>query len=170
MDRFDPGARVRLVRCLVVNAAGQLGFRYVELDHYKLWEYLVLREHRLTVRQAWLVLWCPEAEFQHHASTFEHAGDVERVDRIHIDIFDAHHHYTLGIDRYARQADIPYVRDILLKHMSADQSRNGQWQLAHIPGRGVITSQIDPAHPAVLGLTGETPTHPPDDASEPATS
>lgn len=155
MDTRSSLDRTRLVRCLVANSLGETSIRFVELDHYKLWEYLIQHRHQLSVRQAWLVVWCTESEFARHAAAFERGGDVEEVDRIHIEIFDARHHYTLGVDRYVRRSEVDLVRNVLLKHVPDGLRSEGLCELKHAAGYGIITSDFDATNPAVLGLAGD---------------
>src|SRR5690606_20011941 len=79
--------------------------RYVELDHFRLWEYMMQHRHGFTVDSHALCLWLGEETFMRNAGPFSHAGELVDVDRILITVFDPNHHYLFDIQRYVPTED-----------------------------------------------------------------
>ena len=64
----------KLVRCDVVNRYNESSTRFVALDAFKLWEYLMSHKHGLRVGDPRLCLWVDDDAFRRSASVFERAG------------------------------------------------------------------------------------------------
>lgn len=143
----------RLVRCDVVNAAGQAGLRYVELEQFRLWEYMMRTRHGIEVRGLRVGLWLTSSAFRANAGPLLHGGLVEEVTRIAISRRNPRHHYTLEIVRYVPTDKHESVRQILLSHVADSEADSGYFDLSE--RHGVCVSRLieDPEIELILGLS-----------------
>lgn len=123
----------KLVRCSVLNRDGERSARLVELEHFRLWEYLMTHKHGLSVTEPCLCLWLHEDEFAETALLYQTVDGTEAVDRIVIDIFDAEYGFANTITRYVPTAETPDVLAILHKHIPElrDDPANANVEIVH---------------------------------------
>ncbi|MDJ0740227.1 MAG: hypothetical protein QNJ91_10945 [Gammaproteobacteria bacterium] len=141
----------KLMRCQVANQYREASVRFVELDAFKLWEYLMTHKHGLKVGEPTLCLWVDAADYADNASVFDRAGEVEAVDRIVVDLFDAEYRFSQTITRYARAGESERVVEILRSHIPAKLCDSDACQIDVIEGRVV---QHLPNHTSRRMLTG----------------
>lgn len=143
----------RLLRCSMENPAGNTSIRYVELEQFRLWAYMMESRHGIIVDDVQLSLWVTPEEFRDKFDLFIHSGQVEDVSRIAIGWFNPHHHYTLETTRYVPTKHYKTVKRILLSHIpeSNKQSR----MLSVDEHHGVCINQVieDPGVELILGLS-----------------
>lgn len=146
--------RPRLIRCDVLNAFNAASVRFVELEAFKLWEYLMQHKHGMKVTSAALCLWIDEQDFARNESLYARAGDIEEVDQVSIRIFDPRYHYTFNINRYALRHDTEQVREILLSHVPAEIIKSDACEVQVTPGCCIETVKTRDWNDFVLGLAG----------------
>lgn len=144
----------KLLRCLVVNRYQETSTRFVEFDAFKLWEYLMTTKHGLKITDPRLCLWVHEDEFGDHAAVFEHAGSVEPVNRIVVDLFDGEYGFSQTVTRYARDVETTQVVDILRSHMPTELSSSDSCNIDVIPGYVVQHSNYRAERGILMGLHG----------------
>lgn len=145
----------KLIRCLASNGAGQASTRYVELEYFRLWEYMMSQRHGFEIRDLGLCMWLDVRDFQRHAAVFEHAGEVRPVTRLEAIIYDARHGYDIILNRYAPADETERMSEVLRSHVPEDVLEAGRFELRTRPGYAVERSTpIDPDH-FVLGLSTE---------------
>lgn len=154
MENSRPSEHPRLLRCDTVNRFHEPGVRFVELEHFRLWEYMMRTKHGLEVRHLHLCLWLGEATFMRNAGPFSHAGRVEEVSRVTVSIFDARHSYYLDIKRYALAEEADKVEEILLSRIPEEIRKRGDYEMDLTPGLCVGRDIEKPALELVLGLSG----------------
>src|SRR5262245_16930240 len=88
MPHSDTSHRHILVRCNVTNRDGAASVRFVEQDHFRLWQYLMANKHGFTIADPTPCLWLPEAEFAPKAGVFGLAGQCDAVTRLTFAVYD----------------------------------------------------------------------------------
>ena len=78
----------KLVRCWMVNPAGEGRWRFVELEAFRLWEYVMTHKHGMTIHTLSMCLWVPDSLFQQNSAMFKEAGTVTPVNQVTIERYD----------------------------------------------------------------------------------
>jgi hypothetical protein len=144
----------KLIRCQVTNRYQEASVRFVELDAFKLWEYLMTSKHGLKVGDPRLCLWIDDAEYESNAEVFDRAGDVERVNRIVVDLFDHEYGFSQTITRYTRASETEQLVDILRTHIPAELNTPETCSIEIINGLVVQQSRVNAGRSALMGLEG----------------
>lgn len=147
-------ASQKLLRCQVVNRYRESSVRYVEIDAFRLWEFLMTERHGLQVGEPELCLWLHEGEYARNANVFEHAGDAEPVNRILVDLFDDAYGFSQAITRYVPAAETDRVAGILRSHLPADVRDTDACRIDVAPGRVVHQAQPRATRQMLIGLQG----------------
>lgn len=144
----------KLVRCDVTNRYNEHSTRFVALDAYKLWEYLVTHKHGMRVGEPRLCLWIDDASFVANANVFERAGNVEPVDRVTVDLFDSEYGFSQRIARFARHAETAQLVDILRSHIPEPLKTSDACSVEILPGRVVEKWHPNASRNILTGLEG----------------
>jgi hypothetical protein len=144
----------KLVRCDVVNRYNESSTRFVALDAFKLWEYLMSHKHGLRVGDPRLCLWVDDDAFRRSASVFERAGAVEPVDRVTVDLFDTEYGFSQTVTRYARTNETPQLIDILRSHIPPPLDTSDACSIAVIHGQVVEKWHPNASRNILTGLEG----------------
>ena len=144
----------KLVRCEVTNRYRETSIRFVELDAYRLWEYLMTSKHGLRVGNPNICLWVHASEYERNASVFDRAGEVEPVDRIVVDLFDREYGFSQTITRYARTTETEQVMQILRSHIPSDLYDSDACHIGVIGGRAVQQWHPNASRNILIGLEG----------------
>ncbi len=144
----------KLVRCEVANRYQESSVRFVEIDAFRLWEYLMTHKHGLRIREPALCLWIGEQEYQHNANVFDRAGKVEAVSRIVVDLFDREFGFSQTITRYTRAAEAEHMLDILRSHIPPELRDDAACRIDVIAGRAVQKWHPHASRNILMGLEG----------------
>lgn len=144
----------KLMRCEVVNRYHESSVRFVELDAFKLWQYLISNKHGMKVGEPTLCLWVDGDEYARNANVFDRAGGVEAVNRIVVDLFDVEYGFSQTITRYARAGETDQVVSILRSHIPAGLCDTDACQITIIEGRVVAHLPHRASRKALMGLEG----------------
>lgn len=144
----------KLVRCEVLNRYQETSTRFVEIDAFKLWEYLMINKHGLKVGRPTPCLWIDGEEYQRSANVFERSGDVEPVNRIVVDLFDDEYGFSQTTVRYVREAETGQVVEILKSHIHARLCDTDACQIDIIPGQVVQQRRLNARRGVMMGLEG----------------
>jgi len=145
----------KLVRCEVSNCHDEASVRLVELDSFKLWEYLMVHKHHMQISNPTLCLWVSLGEFEENEATFEHYGALEPVDRILVDLFDGECGYSQTSIRYARSSETKRVIEILKSHVPQQLHTEEACNIQVIPGMIVQQWQHDVREALHIGLSNQ---------------
>lgn len=143
----------RLLGCRVLNAARESSVRYVELEQFGLWEYMMRTRHGLEVRVAQLGLWVGPSEFRANPDAFLHMGSADDVTRIAISRFNPRHNYTFEIVRYTPTAEFESVKQIFLSHISSAEAQSEYFELTELHGTYIGKTIEQPETELILGLS-----------------
>jgi len=110
----------KLIRCFVSKKGDEPGVRFVELELFKLWKYMMQNRHGFEVEDLSLCLWIAEDRFERNRKLYEASGRIEEVDRVQVLIFDQNHGFCHTTSRYVPTADTSKFQEILLSHVAED--------------------------------------------------
>ena len=144
----------KLMRCQVANRYQEGSVRFVELEAFKLWEYLMTTKHGMRIGEPTLCLWLNVDDYAEHAEVFERAGEVEPVNRIVVDLFDAEYGFSQTTTRYARAGESDRVIEILRSHIPTDLCNSDACQITVIEGRVVQHIPQRTSRRMLTGLEG----------------
>lgn len=142
----------KLVHCTVTNRAGDSSARLIEIDAYKLWEYLMTTKHQMQISDPALCLWISKQEFEEHARIFEQGGAPEPVNRIVVDLFDADYGFSHTTERYAPAAESEHLIDILKSHIPGHLRDTDAVNIETVEGYIVGQWQTGSAGPLTMAL------------------
>lgn len=143
----------KLIRCRVSSDKNPPSTRYIELENYKMWEYMVTTKHGLVVEtDLSLCLWVHEEEFLRNSDVYSRAGVVSPVNRLLILINDENHGYYYSASRYVPLDETDKVKKILLSHTSSEQRDNEFTNIEAVPGYTIEQKSHTDEDPLVLGL------------------
>ena len=143
----------KLIRCRVTSEKNPASTRYIELENYKMWEYMVTTKHGLVVEtDLSLCLWVHEEEYIRNEDVYSRAGDVSPVNRLLILINDESHGYYYSASRYVPLKETEKVKEILLSHTSSAQRNDEFTNIEVIPGYTIEQKSHAEEEPLVLGL------------------
>ena len=143
---------VKLIRCNVTNHRNEQSLRYVFLDEFLLWEYLMISKHGAAIGDISPCLWVSDGEFSRRESIYRHAGDLERVNRIVVNLFDAENGFSNTITRFVKRKECDQVRQIILSHIPADLRKAEYCQVSVDPGTCVRKFRHFPRREILLGM------------------
>lgn len=143
----------RLLGCEVLNPAGESSVRYVDLEQYRLWEYMMRTRHGIEVRVAQLGLWVGPSEYHANPDRFMHMDAADEVTRITIGRFNPRHNYTFETVRYVPTAEFESVKQIFLSHLSRAEEQSEHFELTEWHGIYVSRTVEQPEMELILGLS-----------------
>lgn len=109
----------KLIRCRVSSEKNPSSIRYIELENYKMWEFMVTTKHGLVVEtDLSLCLWVHEEEYIRNEDVYSRAGNVSPVNRLMIMINDESRGYYYSASRFVPSDETEKVKNILLSHTS----------------------------------------------------
>jgi hypothetical protein len=153
-DHPHPYDSQKLVRCEVVNRYREGSTRFVALEAFKLWEYLMTEKHGLQVSEPRLCLWLDAATFGEQAALFEHIGEIESVSRVVVDLYDAEYGFSQTLTRYARHGDTDRLVEILRSHVPEPLNDPEACRIEVIEGRVVHKWHPNAQRNILTGLEG----------------
>jgi len=153
MPQSTPLHRHVLVRCEVVNRESAVSIRFVEQDHFRLWQYMMANKHDLIVRSAAPCLWLPEAEYAANAGVFHKAGACEAVTRLTFAVYDQVSGLCSTMQRFVPLAETDQLSELLLRRVSPDIRASDDFVMEQQRGYAVIKAEADSARIGLpLGL------------------
>lgn len=143
----------KLVKCWMVNANGEGRHRFVELENFRLWEYLVTNKHNMTISDITVCLWVSDNNFQSNRAMFEHAaGVIFRVDQVTIERYDPNYKFFNLIHRYCLSEETTDLQ-ARLKSLIVDQgAKAGDWKMLVTEGWGLEPEIDELVEPIALGI------------------
>lgn len=155
-DKFPAGdsSFQKLIRCRMVNNSGETSIRYVTLEYFLLWEYMMQHRHGFTFEEYSLCMWMPEDEFSRKEDLYSHSGELEQVNRFNIDIYDDHYHYTYSVSRFVRDSESDEFNEIVLSHVPGEVRDSDRFTMKIIPGYCIVKDNATDRERFVLGLYG----------------
>lgn len=145
--------RQLLVRCVVVNADGELSQRYVEHNLFHLWRYMMEHRHQVEVLRSEHCLWLPAAEYERQRAYFDQTGRIEMVDRIHVAVFDPDSGIVNAQQRFAALEDSGIATDSLLRQYPEAQRTSADFAFEIDSGVAVVQKSARSEIPESVSVT-----------------
>ncbi len=153
-SRRDLHQSQKLVRCITRNARGEGRLRLVELESFKLWEYLMTSKHRLRIEEPAPCLWVHREEYEQNEAIYSHAANVEQVNRVVVSIYDEYYSFSHIVNRFAHQSDTAQLVQVLRSHMQGRIDNGDECDVFVIPGYCVERWHHADKPPLSIGLAG----------------
>lgn len=144
----------KLIRCRMVNQQGETSIRYVTLEYFLLWEYMMQQRHGFIFEEYSLCMWISAEEFERKAELYSHSGELEQVNRFNVEIFDDNYHYTYSVARFVRTDETEEFNQIVLAHVPEAVRSSDRFSMEVIPGYCIVKENAPDRERFVLGLYG----------------
>jgi len=157
MTQTSPNESVHrqlLIRCVVVNADGELSHRYVEHNLFNLWRYVMEHRHQVEVVRCEHCLWLPAAEYEKQQAYFDQTGRIEMVDRIHVAVFEPDSGIVHAQQRFAAIEDTSVATEGLLRQYPESQRTSADFAFEIDAGVAVVQKSANPSIPEAASLIG----------------
>jgi hypothetical protein len=142
----------KLVKCRIVQPDHQGAWRFVELENFRLWEYLMHHKHNLHVEALAMCLWVPDAHYQSKRGLFEHAGTVFPLTQVAIERYDPNYRFIHRIYRFCLTDETDEFVARLKSHMRGEDGPHADWELTVSDGWGIEPNVHELIEPTALGL------------------
>jgi hypothetical protein len=143
---------VKLIRCHVTNHRSELSVRHVFLDEFLLWEHLMVTKHGAVIGDVSLCLWMPQDKFSRNENIYQHAGKLEKVNRIVVDLFDSKYGFSNKITRFVATQECARVKEVILSHIPADRRKAEFCEISVDSGTCVQKFEHFPDREIILGM------------------
>ena len=151
-ERYSTGDKEKLVRCRMVNPKGEGQTRFVELDNFKLWEYLVTHKHGMTVEDPTICLWVNDEHYNRARDLFEKSGEVTGVNRVTIERYDPNFKFCNLIHRYCLSEETDVLLERLKSHIGEESEAAGNWDARVTVGWVIEPNVGELIEPIALGI------------------
>ena len=132
-----------LVRCCVINRDSAISVRFIEQDHFRLWQYVMANKHGLIVQDVAPCLWIPDSEYAANATVFNRAGDNEPVTRLTFAIYDSANGLCNTMQRFVPTLETDQLREQLLQRVPVDIRDSDEFVMEQQRGCAVIKTGND---------------------------
>lgn len=146
------GASQKLLQCRVISKTAAASDRFIELENFRLWAYMMFHKHGLKVQVSSLWLWLEEKLYKEKKVLYTMASQVVAVSRIGVFLFDEQHGYNHVSYRYVQSDQVGDIKDILMSHVSPQLVDDGNCELVVEKGY-CIKSDCKNPEKLVLGLS-----------------
>lgn len=144
----------KLIRCRMVNREGETSIRYVTLEYFLLWEYMMQTRHGFRFEEYSLCMWVSEEKFEQQPELYSHSGELEAVSRFNIEIYDENYHYTYNVSRFVREDEAEAFNNIVLTHIPEEVRDSERFEMTVMPGYCIVKENAPDRERFVLGLYG----------------
>lgn len=144
----------KLIRCWVIGRDGRKTDRFVEIENFKLWSYMMFHKHGLRIRDLSLWLWVKDADFKAREEFYERAAESMEVDKLVLFLFDEENGFSHILHRYVPTMETKRQQELLLSHMSPDLVTAGNYELTAVQGF-CVRNEIKNLEKIVLGLSNK---------------
>jgi len=146
------GMSQKLLYCKVISKKFTQSERFVELENFKLWVYMMFHKHGLKIQDISLWLWVEEKDYLERKQLYEHAPGIMEVNKIGVFLFDEQNGFSHVSYRYTNIDQTSKVQEILLSHISPELIAEGNYELTVEKGY-CIKNDIKNLGKLVLGLS-----------------
>ncbi|OGQ96354.1 MAG: hypothetical protein A2521_09015 [Deltaproteobacteria bacterium RIFOXYD12_FULL_57_12] len=143
----------KLVKCVLLNKNKQPATRFVELESYKLWSYMICSKHGFEIQDIYLALWVTSEEFARKQMLYTHSGQVEKMNRIAMMLYDDANNFALTMNRYVLEPETELLKKVLTSHVRDELVINNSFEMRVVTG--VCISNQKKLDKILLGLTSD---------------
>ena len=149
----QPQQSQKLIQCCSIGRDGRESQRFIELEQFRLWSYMMRHKHKLNIKDASLGLWVEEESFAERSEIYSRFPEIKEVNKICLLLFDDINGFSHAIYRYALREETGMLEQVLLSHLSPEIAANGNYQI--ITHEGYCITTCNHLNKIALGL-GET--------------
>lgn len=143
----------KLLYCTIVGKDFNKSKRFVELENFNLWAYMMFHKHGLRIQDISLWLWVHEKEYLEQKQVEMKAPVLLEVSKLGVFLFDELNDFNHLNYRYAENDQVSTTKKILMSHVSPDLMASGNCDVTVEKGY-CIKSDIKNLGKMVLGLSG----------------
>lgn len=143
----------KLVQCYTQNDNGEQRMRLVEMENFRLWEYMMTTKHGLEILEPEPCLWIHQGDFDRKQDIFSHAPSVQAVNRVVLSIYDEAYGFSHFINRFVSAADTDQLIEILKSHMQGRLNKGDECEVIVVEGYCVQRWQHESLPPLMVGLS-----------------
>lgn len=143
----------KLVKCLLQTRKNLASIRFVELENYKLWSYMVTHKHGFEIKETYLALWLHQDEFTSRQSLMNYYGKVTRMNRIVMMLYDDVNGFSFTVNRYVLDHETEMIKTVLVSHVNEELKARGSFEMRIIPG--YVTINPKKLDKVILGLSSD---------------
>lgn len=119
----------KLLRCKILNKQATHSERFIEIENFKLWSYMMFHKHGLKIQDVSLWLWMGQKDYTARQEIYSRAVEVVAVNKLCIFVFDEENGFSHVINRYAPQEESPQVEKILSSHLAPELVASGNYEI-----------------------------------------
>ncbi|MGB0466047.1 MAG: hypothetical protein ACPGF7_00780 [Pontibacterium sp.] len=153
VPRLEYQQSQKLVQCYTENERGERRLRLVEMENFRLWEYMMTNKHGLKILEPEPCLWIHQGDFDHKQHLYSHAPSVEAVNRVVLSIYDEVYGFSHFVNRFVSAADTEQLIDILSNHMQRRVDQGDECEFIVVEGYCVQRWQHEGLPPLMVGLS-----------------
>ncbi|MGB0665034.1 MAG: hypothetical protein ACPGMR_14720 [Pontibacterium sp.] len=143
----------KLVQCSTENTDGEKRTRLVEMDNFRLWEYMMGHKHNLKVSDIQPCLWVYSEEYERNEHLYAGAANVRKVNRIVVSVFDGAYGFVHIINRFAPAEDTTQLIEILKSHLRLRTEQGDECDVEVMEGYCVQRWEHEELPPLITGLS-----------------
>lgn len=143
----------KLIRCVARSSKCDGRLRLVEMESFKLWEFLMTTKHGMKIEDPAPCLWVHSDEYDQKEAIYSHAANIERVNRIVVSIFDEYYNFSHIVNRFAYEDDTEPLIRVLSDHMKGRIDNGDKVDLFVVKGYCVERWHHAKKPPLVIGLS-----------------
>ena len=143
----------KLVQCYTENDKGEQRMRLVEMENFRLWEYMMTTKHGLEILKPEPCLWIHEGDFDRKQDIFSHAPSVRAVNRVVLSIYDEAYGFSHFVNRFVSAEDTEQLIDILKRHMQGRLNNGDECEVIVVEGYCVQRWEHESLPPLMVGLS-----------------
>ena len=153
IPRLEHQQSQKLVQCYTENGSGERRLRLVEMENFRLWEYMMTTKHGLKILDPEPCLWVHEGDFDRKQHIFSHAPSVEAVNRVVLSIYDEAYGFSHFVNRFVAAEDTEQLIDVLKGHMQGRVDKGDECEVIVVEGYCVQRWQHESLPPLMVGLS-----------------
>jgi len=143
----------KLVQCFTENDAGEQRMRLVEMENFRLWEYMMTTKHGLKILEPEPCLWIHQGDFERKQDIFSHAPSVRPVNRVVLSIYDEAYGFSHFVNRFVCAQDTEQLIEILKNHMQVRVDKGDECEVVVVEGYCIQRWQHESLPPLMMGLS-----------------
>ncbi len=149
---YKQGVSQKLLNCTVISKDSKESQRFIELEQYKLWSYMMFHKHGLRIGNVALWLWLGEEDYKEREELYSLAHDVIDVNKLTVFLYDQKNGFSHISSRYVEANETEKMVEILTSHVSEDLVNTDNFEIYTETGHCIKNNTQD-ADALVLGLS-----------------
>lgn len=150
MSDFDSSRKI--VKCKVSHHGDSPTTKYIEIEIFKAWAYVMFHRHGLVVSDLSLHLWVDMVEYENRKIVYDKLEQPEPIDRIELLISCETSSACHTVFRFSAHEDVDKLKEVMLSHLCEEIRFNKSYQF--IVTTGYLFKMKDEDEGFLLGLEG----------------